>query len=153
MSGAAVKHAFIAGDLSYVWGNGGPAGVGVVDQFSGRFTGRINMDQVGTYTFNIAHDDGVRLWIDDTLVVDDWALFGTSTPGQVVVTTPGWKRIRIELVPVDNGPSSVYVGLKYYRSIPCRCIYSAIKSKWGEFSLCCADVYLYGRARFADVFL
>lgn len=35
-------------------------------------TGKVTFPQAGTYTLNLYHDDGARVWIDDKLVIDDW---------------------------------------------------------------------------------
>jgi RHS repeat-associated protein len=35
-------------------------------------TGKLRFPQAGTYTFKVWHDDRVRVWIQDTLVIDDW---------------------------------------------------------------------------------
>lgn len=60
-----------AAPLSYDWGSGSPvAGVGS-DNFSVRWTGRFQFDG-GTYTFIARADDGVRVWVDGSLVIDAW---------------------------------------------------------------------------------
>lgn len=50
-----------------------------VDNWSARFTGLLTLAQVGGYQFRIVSDDGARLWIDDTLVVDGWQAGGVTT--------------------------------------------------------------------------
>ncbi|WP_176926858.1 PA14 domain-containing protein [Actinokineospora alba] len=47
--------------------------------YSFRLTGEITFPNTGTYTLEVHADDGARLWIDDNLVADDWAL-GASRP-------------------------------------------------------------------------
>ena len=42
------------------------------DQFAIRWTGSITPPQSGEYSFHVAADCGVRLWIDDQLIIDDW---------------------------------------------------------------------------------
>jgi GH43 family beta-xylosidase len=42
------------------------------DTFSVRWTGMIAARSTGTHTFHLAADDGVRLWINDQLVIDRW---------------------------------------------------------------------------------
>ena len=57
--------------LSFDWGGGSP-GQGVPsDSFSARWT-RSEWFEAGTYRFSYRSDDGVRIWVDGTLVVDDW---------------------------------------------------------------------------------
>jgi len=41
-------------------------------QFSVRWTGKISPQQTGKYKFFTISDDGVRLWIDGNLMIDDW---------------------------------------------------------------------------------
>jgi len=46
-------------------------GIGV-DYFSICWTGFVTPAQSGTYTFYITSDDGVRLWLDEALMVNQW---------------------------------------------------------------------------------
>ena len=43
-----------------------------VNNFSVRWTGRVQIDAAGDRTFRVRTDDGVRLWIDNELIIDDW---------------------------------------------------------------------------------
>lgn len=58
-------------DLHFDWGAGSPASGIPADDFSARWTRRQWFDS-GTYRFSYRSDDGIRLWVGDTLVVDDW---------------------------------------------------------------------------------
>jgi alpha-D-xyloside xylohydrolase len=42
------------------------------DQFSVRWTGRVRAPETGEYELATVADDGVRLWLDDKLLIDDW---------------------------------------------------------------------------------
>src|SRR6185295_18160980 len=42
------------------------------DQFSVRWIGQIEPKQSGDYTFHTISNDGVRLWVDGKLIVDNW---------------------------------------------------------------------------------
>src|SRR5262245_61783346 len=56
-------------DINFNWGSGAP-GPGVPsEQFFVRWTGRLTSPQTGTYTFRTLSDDGIRLWINNQLVV------------------------------------------------------------------------------------
>ena len=44
------------------------------DDFAIRWTGKIESIHSGFYTFYTVSDDGVRLWIDDQLIIDQWVL-------------------------------------------------------------------------------
>jgi hypothetical protein len=57
--------------IDFNWGQGSP-GEGIpTDNFSARWT-REEWFEGGTYRFSYRSDDGVRIWIGDRLVVDDW---------------------------------------------------------------------------------
>jgi PA14 domain len=52
------------------WGTGGPA-VGVLtDGFSARWSGKVQPFATETITFETTSSDGVRLWVDNTLIID-----------------------------------------------------------------------------------
>jgi chitodextrinase len=57
--------------INFNWETNSP-GPGVsADDFSARWTRKVDFTE-GTYVFGVWVDDGVRLWIDDTLVIDGW---------------------------------------------------------------------------------
>lgn len=74
--------------VNYNWGTGGPAGVGT-DNFSGRWEGAVVVPSTGSYTFAVSSDDGQRLYLNGTLVIDDWVLHGTTTRTYTTSLTQG----------------------------------------------------------------
>jgi len=57
--------------INHDWGSGGPGhGVGN-DNFSARWTGRAHITD-GTYTFIARADDGIRIWVGNDLVINEW---------------------------------------------------------------------------------
>jgi len=74
LTGTGVSVAGING-INFNWGVGGPIINGVpvpgipVDNFSARFTSTQTF-QAGNYTFTVASDDGVRVYIDGQVVLD-----------------------------------------------------------------------------------
>ncbi len=60
-----------AGTLYFNWGNGGPICDFAGDNFSARWTRAFNFP-AGTYRFTTRTDDGVRLWVDNVLLIDKW---------------------------------------------------------------------------------
>jgi hypothetical protein len=54
------------------------AGQDVGDDFSARWSGSITPRHSERYTFITRTDDGVRLWIDGKLVIDDWQLHAAA---------------------------------------------------------------------------
>lgn len=58
-------------DISFDWYTGSPASWIPADNFSARWTRQINFDP-GYYRFSVRSDDGVRVWLDNGLVIDKW---------------------------------------------------------------------------------
>jgi PKD repeat protein len=57
--------------IDYDWGQGSPAGVIPSDAFSARWSRRVYLDS-GSYLFRVRADDGVRIWVDNNLILDQW---------------------------------------------------------------------------------
>jgi hypothetical protein len=70
--------------VDFDWGGGSPDSSLPVNSFSIRWTGRVTPLTSDTYTFYTTSDDGVRLWINSQLVIDNWTLHAptedVSTP-------------------------------------------------------------------------
>ena len=64
--------------ISFDWGQGAPANGLPVDGFSVRWTRTLKFD-AGVYRFSLRSDDGVRLWIDGILQIDEWHNSGGQT--------------------------------------------------------------------------
>jgi hypothetical protein len=58
--------------VDFDWGTGSPDPSIGIDNFSARWTGQIQPQFSELYTFYTVSDDGVRLWIDGQLVIDNW---------------------------------------------------------------------------------
>ncbi|HEX6383037.1 MAG TPA: PA14 domain-containing protein [Anaerolineae bacterium] len=59
-------------ELNHDWGDGSPATTVVSDDnFSARWTRTINLP-AGTYRFTATMDDGMRVWVDNALIIDSW---------------------------------------------------------------------------------
>lgn len=57
-------------DVNWDWGTGGPSGL-PADGFSARWSKYIDVSG-GTYRFTATADDGVRVYIDGTLIINYW---------------------------------------------------------------------------------
>jgi len=83
--------------IDFAWGDGSP-GQGVpADGFSVRWSGSIRLPRDGKYTFYTVSDDGIRLWVDDQLVIDNWTDHGeVENQGQVELWGARSHLIRLE---------------------------------------------------------
>lgn len=59
------------GFLDHDWDDRAPADILPSEHFSSRFERRVHFD-AGRWRFVLSGDDGVRLWVDDDLIVDEW---------------------------------------------------------------------------------
>lgn len=57
-------------DINYDWGDGSPGGVHD-DNFSARWRRTLNVP-AGSYRFTATMDDGMRVWVDDNLIINSW---------------------------------------------------------------------------------
>ncbi len=65
--------------INFPYGTGGPGTPVNNDNFSARWSGSITPLFSEEYTFLATTDDGVRLWIDGGLVINDWNTRGPTT--------------------------------------------------------------------------
>ena len=59
-------------EVNFPWNNGAPASGISSDNFSVRWTGTVEAPVTGSYTFSTRSDDGVRLKLNGSTVIDDW---------------------------------------------------------------------------------
>jgi len=59
-------------EINFDWGNGSPDPLVQNDGFQVRWTGTIYAEETGTYYFRSYTDDGLRLFIDEQPVIDEW---------------------------------------------------------------------------------
>ena len=100
-----LAHSTIEEKIEHVWTgeNTEPApGVGG-DHFSVRYSAQLRVDEAGTYGFATVADDGVRLWIDERLVIDDWRPHAAERHEGVIELTPGEVSLRLEYYEDDYG--------------------------------------------------
>jgi YVTN family beta-propeller protein len=75
--------------IDFTWGEGSPDPRIPVDGFSVRWRGWITPRYTETYTLIPVTDDGVRLWVNGQLVVDDWNDHGATWNNGVVTLQAG----------------------------------------------------------------
>ena len=83
------------GAVNYNWGYGTPAPQVPVDHFSARWTMNLNLAP-GRYRFSATSDDGVRVWVNNQLVIDAWFDRAVQTSTADVSLSGGTVPVRIE---------------------------------------------------------
>lgn len=58
--------------VDFQWGSGSPDPTIAPDTFSARWIGQIVPRYSDTYTFHVFSNDGVRLWVDGTQLINNW---------------------------------------------------------------------------------
>jgi hypothetical protein len=91
--------------VNFDWGAGSPDPSVPADQFSVRWSGWIQPPVTGQFTFFVTADDGLRLWIDNQLIIDFWIDQGaTERSGTASLRADHKHDIRLEYY--ENGGSA-----------------------------------------------
>ncbi len=92
--------------VNFDWGNGSPSPSIGADTFSVRWTGRIRPRFTQTYTFTVTADDGVRLYVDGRLLINQWVdQSPTSHSATIALQADRDYAIRMEMY--ENGGGAV----------------------------------------------
>ncbi len=85
------------GPVNYFWGWGSPAPDIPTDNFSARWTGWVVPQTGGYHAFHTFAYGGVRLWVNDQMVIDNWGEnFGAQNQGGVWLDAGVAVSIRLE---------------------------------------------------------
>ena len=82
--------------IDFQWGDGSYVDGGPVDHFSVRWTGYFSPREEDDYKFLVSADDGVRLFLDDAQVIDDWRHHAETLDTYTAHMKPG-KPVRLRL--------------------------------------------------------
>ncbi|HET9317101.1 MAG TPA: PA14 domain-containing protein, partial [Vicinamibacteria bacterium] len=93
-------------NVNFTWGTGSPVtGIGP-DTFSVRWTGQVRAKVSGVTTFYTTSDDGVRLFVNNVLIVDNWTDHApTDNTGTITLTAGQKYDIRMDMY--ENGGGAV----------------------------------------------
>ncbi len=74
----ALVNSRIDSQVNFNWGAGtNPAGG--AEDFGGRWSGQVTAPTSGSYCIQTVSDDGVRVWVGNTLVINNWTDHGSTT--------------------------------------------------------------------------
>jgi hypothetical protein len=83
-------------DVNFNWGRNAPAPGMPADNFSVRWTRQLSFPATQPYRLVLRSDDGVRLWIDGALLIDEWHAATPNVYTRDVNLTAGLHSFRIE---------------------------------------------------------
>lgn len=110
LTGAPLSHSTnIAtdGTISRSYGTSPPPQTTYSGQWGMKMTGRMRLPSTGAWDIRINSDGGVRMWVDDNLVVDDWNDgYGRNHTGTYTAADTKSKRVRIEYFRIGNTGAS-----------------------------------------------
>lgn len=82
--------------IAYTWGTSSPMTSVNSNNFSGRWTADNYYFEGGTYTLRTTSDDGVRVYLDNTIVYEDWTSHGPTTSSTTVNVSAGYHTVKVE---------------------------------------------------------
>jgi hypothetical protein len=82
-------------EINFDWGVGPPVSWMPDDNFSVRWSRELSFDP-GYYRFSVRTDDGVRVWLDDALIIDQWQEMENALHYVDGVYLSGPHRIKVE---------------------------------------------------------
>jgi tripartite motif-containing protein 71 len=98
-------------EISFDWYDASPAPSIPPDGFSARWLRSAWFD-AGAYRFTVYADDGVRLWVDEQLLIEEWRHQATTFQADITLTQ-GYHRVQVEYYE-DYGWASLHVSWDPY---------------------------------------
>ena len=83
-------------NIDFVWGAGAPDSNLPASNFSVRWVRWLYIDMPGSWTFTTINNDGVRLYVDDNLVIDSWSDQATAAHTAKLNLTQAFHLVRME---------------------------------------------------------
>ena len=115
--------------VNFGWSNS--PGVGInSDKFSVRWSGQVEATKSGDFQFQTVSNDGVRLWVNGVLLVDNWTKHATAYDSSAAITLVGGKRYAITMEFYENTGYAVArlswkrPGYSTFATIPASRLYS-----------------------------
>ncbi len=88
--------------VNFNWGTYSPDPSIRTNDFAVRWTGQVEAPTSETYTFHTQTDDGVRLWVNGQMIIDNWTN-GSNTYDSVAIALTKGQRYPIRLEYYEDG--------------------------------------------------
>lgn len=82
--------------INFQWGTGSPGANVPADNFSARWDTLTNVSTARNYVIRATTDDGIRVWVDNNLVIDQWEPHSATTYSATVYLAQGQHSFRVE---------------------------------------------------------
>ena len=93
--------------IDFVWGDTAPDQALPNNSFSVRWTGDVSAQFTEKYSFYTITDDGLRLWVDGKLIIDNWTLHGdTEDSGTIDLVAGRSYSIKMEYFENTSGATA-----------------------------------------------
>jgi hypothetical protein len=94
--------------INFNWGDpGSPDPVVNVDQFSARWVGVVEALYSEPYVFTTNSDDGIRVWLNDVLIIDSWVDQGATLHSSPAINLVSGQRYGLRVEYYENGGGAV----------------------------------------------
>ncbi|HWN06591.1 MAG TPA: PA14 domain-containing protein [Steroidobacteraceae bacterium] len=93
-------------NVAFTWSSSPGPNVNA-NQFSVRWTGFVESTSSGSHQFQTKSNDGVRLWIDGELVIDNWTAHATTTNTSATIALVKNQRYAVTMEYYDNAGNGV----------------------------------------------
>jgi len=97
------------------------------NSFSVRWEGYWDFPASGRYRFRMTADDGIRIWIDNALILDAWIVQPPTTYVRYVSLTMGRHYVRVDYYE-HTGEAVAQVAWSYKGASPSLCVECALDS-------------------------
>ncbi len=104
-------------EINFNWGTESPAAGMPADNWSARWTNTRDEVAAGTYRFSVWVDDGVRVWLDDVLIIDGWVSGNARNYTADVNVTKGTHSVRVEYFE-GVGAAMIQLSIGYISEYP-----------------------------------
>jgi len=89
--------------IDHVWNNDSPAAQVQADNFTARWTRTIYFATSGVYRFSATMDDGMRVWVDDSQIIDSWNDSQVHTVTADVYLAAGDHHVKVDYYEATGG--------------------------------------------------
>ena len=93
--------------IDFDWGTAAPAAGLPADNVSVRWSGELQAIEGGDYSWRTRSDDGVRLWVDGVLRIDNWTVHAPAVDTSATLALVAGQRVKVTLEYQDRGGGAV----------------------------------------------